>query len=146
MTNFESRPVDILLIEDNPGDVLLAQEAFKSIKIGNNIHVVVDGEQALDYLHKRNSYADASTPDRILLDLNLPKIDGREVLENIKQDKHLRRIPVVVLTSSKAEQDVAVSYDLHANCYIVKPLSLQSFREIVGAIENFWFSIVVLPR
>jgi CheY-like chemotaxis protein len=145
MTESGARLIEILLIEDNPGDVILTQEAFKSANIGNNIEVVVDGEQALDYLHKRGSYAEAKTPDIILLDLNIPKKDGREVLEEIKQDQHLRRIPIVILTSSKAENDVAVSYGLHANCYMVKPPSLESFRDIVGAIENFWFSIVVLP-
>ncbi len=146
MKSTNGKTVQILLVEDNPGDVLLTQEAFKSAKIGNIIHVVEDGEKALDYLHKRSSYSAVDTPDLIFLDLNLPKKDGREVLEEIKHDENLRRIPVVILTSSKAEKDVLVSYGLHANCYVVKPLNLESFIEIVAAIEAFWFSIVVLPQ
>ncbi len=142
MNTQQARPVEILLVEDNPGDVLLTQEAFAEIKCCNRIHVVTDGEQAIDYLCKRS---DTVKPDIILLDLNLPKKDGREVLEELKNDPALRRIPVVVLTSSKAEKDIVMSYNLHANCYVVKPIGLEGFSEIVGSISMFWFSIVALP-
>ncbi|MFK8068471.1 MAG: response regulator [Gammaproteobacteria bacterium] len=137
---------EILLVEDNPGDVLLTREAFSEAKIKNNIHVAADGEEALAFLKRQEGYENVATPDLILLDLNLPKLDGREVLQAIKRDENLRRIPVVILTSSKAEQDVLKTYDLHANSYLVKPVDLEKFVEVVNAIENFWFSVVVLPE
>lgn len=137
--------VDILLVEDNPGDVLLTKEAFAEAKVKNNISVARDGEEALDYLYKRNGFESAVIPDIILLDLNMPKKDGREVLAEIKDNETLKRIPVVILTSSQAEQDVAKSYDLHANSYVLKPVDLNKFTEIVNAIESFWLSVVVLP-
>ena len=140
------KSVEILLIEDNPGDIVLTREAFSDAKISNHIHVAKDGEEALEYLRKQNSYADAITPDIILLDLNLPKLNGHEVLAEIKEDKELRRIPVVVLTSSKAERDILDTCELHANSYIVKPVDLSKFMEVVSAIEHFWFTVVALPH
>ena len=145
MTEINGRPAEILLVEDNPGDVVLTKEAFAEAKISNNITVAKDGEEALDYLFKRNGYENATTPDLILLDLNMPKKDGREVLAEIKADENLKRVPVVILTSSQSEQDVAKTYDLHANCYVLKPIDLTKFANIVSAVENFWFSVVVLP-
>jgi chemotaxis family two-component system response regulator Rcp1 len=139
------QPVEILLVEDNPGDVRLAQEALKDAKVHNNLHVAVDGVEALAFLHREGEYADAPHPDLILLDLNLPKKDGREVLAEIKEDENLRRIPVVILTISKAEEDILKTYNLHANCYVTKPLDLDRFVEVVQAIEGFWFTIVRLP-
>jgi len=132
-------------VEDNPGDVRLAQEALKDAKVRNNLHVAMDGVEALAFLRREGKYADAPHPDLILLDLNLPRKDGREVLEEIKSDENLRRIPVVILTMSKAEEDILKTYDLHANCYVTKPLDLDCFIEVVQAIEGFWFSIVRLP-
>lgn len=145
MINQSLKPIDILLVEDNEGDVFLTKKAFERAKITNRICVVPDGEEALDMLHKRGKYIDAHTPDLILLDINLPRKDGKQVLEEIKKSPDLRRIPVVILSSSKAEQDVLRTYDLHASSYIVKPISLDKFKDVVTAIENFWFSIVVLP-
>ena len=145
MTKPQPKIVEILLVEDNPGDVVLTKEAFADAKIHNNINVAADGEEALKYLRKEGEFANATVPDIILLDINLPKKDGREVLAEIKVDEVLRRIPVVVLTSSKAEQDVVDVYDLHANSYLVKPVSLEKFIDVVNAIESFWFSVVVLP-
>lgn len=145
MTNIQGRPVEILLVEDNPGDVILTEEAFSEGKISNNLHVVNDGEQAIAYLNKEDGYEDAIRPDLILLDLNLPKVDGREVLDYVKHSDKLRTIPVVVLTSSEAERDIVKTYDLYANSYIVKPISLDEFVRIVSAIEDFWFSVVTLP-
>ena len=145
MKQFNGKPVEILLVEDNPGDVELTREAFKQSKINNNIHVAKDGEQALDFLRKQGTFTGVTTPDIVLLDLNLPKKDGRHVLEEVKQDEALRRIPVVIMTSSKSEQDVVKTYDLHANSYLIKPVNLEKFAEVVEAIENFWFTIVVLP-
>ncbi|GAB6145225.1 response regulator [Desulfocicer niacini] len=139
------KPVEILLVEDNPGDVDLAREALESTKMRNNLHVVGDGEAAMDFLLKRNDHIDAPRPDLILLDLNLPKKDGRQVLAEIKESSALKRIPVVVLTTSRAEEDILNSYDLHANCYISKPLDFNQFLKVVKSIENFWLSIVVLP-
>ena len=136
---------EILLVEDNPGDVDLTKEAFEDAKFRNNLHVVVNGAEALDFLYKRNGFEDATTPDIILLDLNLPKIDGREVLEIIKSDDNLKRIPTIVLTSSKADQDVIDMYDLHANCYVVKPVDAIKFMDVVQQVENFWVDIVCLP-
>jgi CheY-like chemotaxis protein len=139
------RAIEILLVEDNPGDVRLTQEALKENKIINNLHVVMDGVAAMKFLRRIDGFEDASRPDLILLDLNLPKKDGREVLAEIKADEKLRTIPVVVLTTSDAETDIVKSYDLHANCYIKKPLDLDRFIDVVRVIENFWLSIVELP-
>jgi two-component system, chemotaxis family, response regulator Rcp1 len=140
------QPVEILLVEDNPGDARLTQEALKDGKVYNNLTVVPDGVEAMAYLRREGRYAKASQPDLILLDLNLPKKDGREVLQEIKADERLRLIPVVVLTSSAAEQDVLKSYGLHANCYVTKPVDLDQFIGAVKAIENFWLTVVTLPR
>jgi len=137
--------IQILLVEDNPGDIRLTQEAFKNSKLHNRLDIVQDGEQALTYLRRQGKYADAPRPDIILLDLNLPRIDGREVLAQIKEDEDLRRIPVVVLTTSDDEKDVLTTYNLHANCYITKPVDMNRFVEIVQTIEGFWFQIVKLP-
>lgn len=146
MKKFNGRPVEILLVEDNEGDVLLTQEAFKSAKIANNIHVTMDGEQAMRYLRKEEEFSDAVTPDVILLDLNLPIKSGQEVLADIKADDHLKHLPVIIMTSSQSEQDVVQTYNLHANSYIIKPLSLEQFSQVVSALENFWFMVVVLPE
>jgi chemotaxis family two-component system response regulator Rcp1 len=142
----DAKPVDILLVEDNPGDVRLTIEALKEGKVRNTLNVCKDGAEALDYLFRRDKYAEAKRPDIILLDLNLPKKDGREVLAEIKSDPNLRRIPVVVLTTSRAEEDVMKSYDLHVNCYITKPVDMNQFIDVVKAIDSFWFSIVQLPE
>ena len=139
-------PVEILLVEDNPGDVRLTQEVLKEGRIHNTLNVVGDGVEALDFLHRRGVHADAKPQDLILLDLNLPKMNGREVLAEIKKDATLKQIPVVVLTTSSAEQDVLSAYDLHANCYITKPVDLDQFVRVVQSIEDFWLSIVRLPR
>jgi CheY-like chemotaxis protein len=139
------RPIEILLVEDNPGDVLLAQEALREGKVLNNLSVARDGEEAIDFLKKRGEYSNGSKPDLILLDLNLPKKDGREVLKEIKNDDELKHIPVVILTISKAEEDVVKTYNLHANCYITKPVDLDQFIEVVKSIENFWLTVVKLP-
>jgi CheY-like chemotaxis protein len=139
------KPIDILLVEDNPGDVRLTQEALKDAKVANTLHVVVDGEQAMNFLRKKGIYADAVRPDLILLDLNLPRKDGREVLREIKGDEDLRRIPVVILTTSSAEEDVFRTYSDHANCYITKPISFDQFINVVRSIENFWLTVVKLP-
>ncbi len=141
----ELKPIEILLVEDNPGDVMLTEEAFLKAKIKNNIHVAKDGEIAMQMLKKEGEYANFISPDIILLDLNLPKKDGRQVLQEIKNDENLKKKPIVILTSSDAEQDIAKSYKLHANSYIIKPVNLLKFIEVVNAIENFWFSVVVLP-
>jgi CheY-like chemotaxis protein len=139
------RPIDILLVEDNPGDADLAREALEAGKLNNQLFVVGDGETAMDFLYQSGSYAEMPRPDLILLDLNLPRKDGREVLADIKTDKDLKRIPVVILTTSDAEEDVLKSYNLHANCFITKPINLNRFVDVVRSIETFWFSIVVLP-
>jgi len=141
-----SRPIEILLVEDNPGDVRLTREALKDAKVLNNLHVADDGFVALAILKRQGEYKNAIRPDLILLDLNLPKKDGREVLGEIKADPGLRQIPVVILTTSKAEEDILKTYDLHANCYITKPVDLEKFIEVISAIEDFWLSIVKLPR
>ena len=141
----ECRPIEILMVEDNPGDVRLTVEALKEGKVRNNFHTVADGVEALAFLRRQGGYTDAPRPDLILLDLNLPKMNGREVLAEIKEDPDLRRIPVVVLTVSKAEQDIIKSYNLHANCYITKPVDLDQFLEVVKSIENFWLTVVMLP-
>jgi chemotaxis family two-component system response regulator Rcp1 len=138
--------VDILLIEDNRGDARLAKEALLESKVKNHLHIVSDGVAATDFLFKRNNYKDAIRPDLIILDLNLPKKDGREVLAEIKADDSLKRIPVVILTTSKAEEDILKTYNLHANCFITKPLDLDKFFEVVKSIEDFWLAIVKLPN
>jgi len=140
------KPIEILLVEDNPGDVRLTQEAFKEGKISNNLNVASDGVEALAFLRQEGKYISVPRPDVILLDLNLPKKDGREVLAEIKEDPDLRRIPVVVLTTSQAEQDILKSYNLHANCYITKPVDLERFITVVKSIETFWLSVVKLPQ
>jgi len=139
------RPIEILLVEDNPGDVRLIVEAFKENKLRNKLDVVEDGVEALAFLSREDKYADAPRPDLILLDLNLPKKDGREVLAEIKADENLRRIPVVILTTSKAEEDILKAYDLNANCYITKPVGLDQFIKVVKSIKEFWLTIVKLP-
>ncbi|HEX8454763.1 MAG TPA: response regulator [Longimicrobium sp.] len=140
-----SRPIEVLLVEDNPGDVRLTREALKEGKVSNNLHVAPDGVEALAFLRREGPHAGAVQPDLILLDLNLPRKGGREVLEEIKSDPALRHIPVVILTSSQAEQDIARAYDLHANCYISKPVDLDQFINVVRSIEDFWFTVVKLP-
>jgi chemotaxis family two-component system response regulator Rcp1 len=139
------RPIEILMVEDNPGDVRLTIEALKEAKVRNNLHTVEDGVEAMAFLRREGRYAEAPRPDLVLLDLNLPKKTGREVLAEIKDDPDLRRIPVVILTVSQAEQDIVKSYNLHANCYITKPVDLDRFLEVVQSIENFWLTVVMLP-
>jgi chemotaxis family two-component system response regulator Rcp1 len=146
MTNaFEGRPVEILLVEDNAGDVRLAREGLRECKLLNNLSVADDGVKALAFLRRQGEYAQAPRPDLIMLDLNLPRKDGREVLKEIKEDEELKSIPVVILTTSKAEEDIVKSYSLHANCYVTKPLAIEQFINVVQAIETFWFTIVKLP-
>lgn len=139
------KAVEILLVEDNPGDIRLTQEALKDSKLHNKLSVARDGVEALEFLRRQGQHAGAPRPDIILLDLNLPRKDGREVLEEIKYDDDLKRIPVVVLTTSSDESDVLASYNLHANCFITKPVDLNRFIQIVKSIEGFWFQIVKLP-
>lgn len=139
------RPIDILMVEDNPGDVRLTREALKGGKVWNELKVVGDGVAALDYLHRRPPYANEPRPDLVLLDLNLPKKDGREVLAAMKADESLKTIPVVILTTSQAEEDVIRAYNLNANCYVTKPVDFEQFTRIVQAIEQFWLSVVTLP-
>jgi two-component system, chemotaxis family, response regulator Rcp1 len=141
----KTKAIDILLVEDNAGDVRLTREALKEGKVLNTLQVVGDGIEALDFLRHKGRYANSPHPDIILLDLNLPRKDGREVLAEIKTDPNLRRIPVVILTTSKAEEDIIRSYDLHANCYITKPVDLDQFFTVVKSVEEFWFTIVKLP-
>jgi len=138
-------PVEILLVEDSPADVRLAQEAMKEAKVLNNLSVVDDGIKAMQFLRKEAPYAKAPRPELILLDLNLPRKDGREVLEEIKSDPDLRRIPVVVLTTSRAEEDILKAYNLHCNCYITKPVDFHQFMRVVKSIEDFWLTVVRLP-
>ena len=140
------KPIEILLVEDNPGDVRLTEEALAEGKVCNHITVAKDGVEALAALRREGEYVEARRPDLILLDLNLPKKDGREVLEEIKADPELKRIPVVILTSSKAEEDVDRAYDLNANCYVTKPVDLDQFLFVVRSIEDFWLSVVKLPN
>ena len=140
-----STPIEILLVEDNPGDIRLTQEVLKEGKVHNSLSIVENGVQAISFLRKENEYQDAPTPDLILLDLNLPKKDGREVLLDIKNDPELKKIPVVVLTTSQSEEDILKVYDLNANCYISKPVDFGQFIDVVKSIENFWLSIVKLP-
>ena len=137
--------IEVLLVEDSPPDARLTQEAFREGKIANNLTVVTDGELAMQYLKREGAYANAQRPDLVLLDLNLPKLDGREVLRQIKSDPDLKTIPVVILTTSEAEQDIIKAYEYHANCYIRKPVDLPRFLEIVSTIENFWLTVVRLP-
>jgi CheY-like chemotaxis protein len=139
------RPVEILLVEDNPGDARLTQEAFKESRVRNRLRHVLDGSEALAYLRRQGAYAKAPRPHLILLDLNLPRLDGRQVLAEIKADEHLRRIPVIILTTSEAEDDVLRAYSLNANCYVTKPMQLEEFLRVVRLIEDFWLTIVKLP-
>jgi CheY-like chemotaxis protein len=146
MENFErGKPIEILLVEDSPGDARLVQENMKDAKVRNNLNIVVDGVEAMAYLRKEGEYKNVVTPDMVLLDLNLPRKDGREVLAEMKADEKLKRIPVVVLTISQAEEDVFKSYNLHANAYVTKPVDLKQFMLAVKAIEGFWLSVVKLP-
>jgi two-component system, chemotaxis family, response regulator Rcp1 len=138
--------IEVLLVEDSPGDVRLTREAFKDAKIHINLHVAPDGKEAMAFLMREGQYANAPRPDLILLDLNLPKKDGREVLEEIKESSELKTIPVVVLTTSASDEDVLRSYRLHANSYITKPVDLDGFLKVVNSIDNFWLSVVKLPR
>ena len=142
----EARPIEILLVEDDPGDVLITSEALEQSKLVNNLHTVENGEEAVAYLRREGAYADAVRPDLVLLDLNLPRRDGREVLAEIKADPDLRRIPVVVLTTSSAEEDVLRSYDLHANAYITKPVDFARVVDVVRQVDEFFFTVVRLPR
>ncbi len=140
------KPIDILLVEDSPGDVRITREAMKKGRMNNVLHVVGDGEEAMEFLRKEGRYKDAPRPGLILLDLNLPIMDGREVLSQIKSDPNLKRIPVIVLTTSRSDEDILNSYDLHANSYIAKPVDFAEFVTVVRGIEEFWLSIVSLPR
>ncbi len=146
MTATAALPIEILLVEDNPGDVRLTKEALKDAKVRNNIHVAMDGVEALAFLRKQGKYAVVPRPDLILLDLNLPKKNGSEVLAEIKQDDGLQHIPVVILTTSQAEQDILESYRLHANAFVTKPVDLEQFLKVVASIEQFWLEIVKLSR
>jgi CheY-like chemotaxis protein len=141
-----SHPVDVLLVEDNPGDVRLTVEALKESKLYVNLHVAKDGMEAIEFLKRQGPFADSRRPDLVLLDLNLPKKDGREVLAEIKADPELWRIPVVVLTTSRAEEDILRTYNLHANCYVSKPVGLDQFIKVVQSINEFWLTIVKLPK
>ena len=144
--NESFHPIEILLVEDNPGDSRLAKEALKESKLKNNLYVAEDGVEAMNFLYKTGKYSKMPRPDLIILDLNLPKKDGREVLAEIKNDDDLKRIPVVILTISKAEEDILKTYNLHANCYVTKPLDLDQFMKVVRSIEDFWLTIVKLPN
>lgn len=139
------RPIEILLIEDNPADVRLTQEGFNEAKLLTNLNAIMDGKTALDYLFRRGEYTKAVKPDLILLDLNLPGVDGREILKEVKDDPDLRKIPVVILTSSEAESDIVAAYESHANCFIAKPIDFDGFMNVVRSIECFWFTVVKLP-
>lgn len=138
--------IHILLVEDNPGDVRLTREALRGAKVANDLRVVGDGEEAIEYLRRRGRYVDAPRPDIVLLDLNLPRLDGRDVLIDIKSDPDLAKIPIIVLTSSSAERDIQSAYELHANCYISKPVNFTEFIEAVRSLEGFWLRIVRLPK
>jgi CheY-like chemotaxis protein len=141
----KNKAICILMVEDNPTDVMITKEALEHAKVLNTLHVVEDGMEALDFLHRRGKHAKAPQPDLILLDLNMPRKNGQEVLAEIKADKRLKQIPVVVLTTSKAEEDVVKAYGLHANCYVIKPVDFDVFAEVVRSIQQFWFSVVTLP-
>ena len=145
-TQITGKAIEILLVEDNPGDVRLTIEAFKEGQISNNLHVVKDGVEAMAFLRREGSYAAVVCPDLILLDLNLPKKAGSEVLAEIKADEELKRIPVVILTTSNADEDILKAYNLHANCYISKPLDIDQFVRVIKLIEDFWLTIVKLPK
>jgi len=145
MFNNEFKPVDILIVEDNEGDARLIREVLYDSKIITNLHLVTDGVQAIDFLRKKGEFVNKPRPDLIILDLNLPKKDGREVLGEIKSDLDLKKIPVVIMTISQAEEDILKSYSLHANCFVTKPIDLNQFIKVVKSIEEFWFSIVKLP-
>lgn len=140
-----TRPINILLVEDNPGDIRLTEEAFKEAEISVKLKAVMDGEEALNYLYKKVPYDSIQLPDLILLDLNLPKVDGRAVLADIKSNPELKKIPVIILTTSTAEQDILNSYDLHVNCYITKPVDFDRFFDIIKLIEDFWINTAILP-
>jgi CheY-like chemotaxis protein len=144
-TGMTAKPIEVLLVEDNPGDVRLTREALKAGKVWSSLHVVADGVEALAFVRQQGVYTNAPRPDIILLDLNLPKIDGREVLSNLKADENLKRIPVVILTTSQAEEDILKAYNLNANCYITKPVDFDQFLKVVRVIEEFWLTIVKLP-
>lgn len=144
-TSLNARPIIILMVEDNPTDVLITKEGLETAKMHNSLHVVEDGVEALDFLHQRGQYAAAPRPDLILLDLNMPRKNGQEVLAEIKADESLMNIPVVVLTTSRSDEDVLKAYGLHANCYISKPVNFDAFTKVVQAIQDFWFCVVTLP-
>jgi len=145
MVDATPRPIEILLVEDSPGDVTLTIEALRDAKVANNLHVARDGEEALRFLRREDEYDDKPRPDLVLLDLNMPRKDGREVLAEMKADPLMKRIPVVVLTTSQSEDDVAAAYNLSANCYVAKPVDLDQFLGVVRAIDDFWLSLVKLP-
>jgi len=145
LKRIDALAVDILLVEDNPGDVRLTKEALKDAKVLNEVYVAKDGVEAMEFLTKKGKFKEAPIPDMILLDLNLPRKDGREVLAEIKKDPKLKHIPVIILTTSKADEDIIKTYNLHANAYITKPVDLNRFVEIIHALEEFWFTIVKLP-
>ena len=140
-----SKPIEILMVDDNPGDIDLAREALEEGKVSNTLHIAHDGIEALAFLRRQGKYAAVPRPDLILLDLNMPRMSGQETLAEIKKDSTLMRIPVVILTTSQAERDVTASYNLHANCYIIKPVDFGQFMSVVKAIDNFWLSVVKLP-
>jgi two-component system, chemotaxis family, response regulator Rcp1 len=142
----DAAPIEVLLVEDSPGDVRLTREAFRDAKVHINLHVASDGAEAMDFLNREGKHSDVPRPDLILLDLNLPKKDGREVLDEIKQSPVLKSIPVVILTTSASDEDILRSYRLHANCYITKPVGLDGFLEVVRSIDTFWLSVVQLPH
>ena len=145
MSTESPRLVEILLVEDSPADVLMTREAFQQAKLMNNLHVAEDGVQALQFLHREGEFASSPRPELILLDLNLPRKNGQDVLAEIKADPELKTIPVVILTTSQAEQDILEAYDLHANCYIVKPVGFENFVKAMNSIQRFWFGVVTLP-
>jgi CheY-like chemotaxis protein len=144
-TIIAAKPIDILLVEDSKGDIGLIEEVFEEAKIKNNLHIAEDGEEAILFLNNQGPFSDAPRPDIILLDLNLPKKDGREVLQEVKEDDNLKNIPIVVLTTSKAEEDILRSYNLHANAYVTKPVDFNQFIKVIKTIEDFWLQIVKLP-
>lgn len=146
MKHAEARPIEILLVEDSPTDAMMTQEALEYSKVLNRLHIVEDGEQAMAFLRRQDTYADAPRPGLILLDLNLPKKNGREVLAEVKADEDLRSIPIVILTTSKAEEDIVRSYGLHANCYVTKPVEFEKLAAVVHEIHQFWFCVVTLPK
>lgn len=145
-SDMKMQQVVILMAEDNPTDVMITQEGLASAKMSNPLFVVEDGVEALDFLRRRGKFADVPRPDLILLDLNMPKKGGMEVLNEIKQDENLKRIPVVILTTSKAEEDIVKAYGLHANCYISKPVDFDAFTKVIKSIQSFWFNVVTLPH